>query len=338
MRRRPGPSVAPGDHRGRYRLHVRHRGGALARCQGTDLTAYRGRFAPSPTGPLHLGLARTALVAWLRARSQGGAFLLRSEDIDGPRVVSSSLAQIMASMRFLGLDWDEGPDVGGPHAPYEQSLRYDRYRAALDTLQRAGRIYGCKCTRKELAIASAPHGEFGPVYPGTCRQNGLADDLARRFVVEDELPGFVDGLLGEVPASAQGDFIVQRADGTVSYQLAVVVDDIAMGITEVVRGADLAGCTGWQLSLYRALGAEPPAFVHAPLLLGEDGKRLAKRDRAIAVDELRERGVSAERIIGAIAASLGLGDGRELEARALIPSFELARIDERPFDFASIDA
>ncbi len=307
----------------------------MAGREGTDLNAYRGRFAPSPTGLLHLGLARTALVAWLRARSQGGAFVLRSEDIDGPRVMPDSLARLQAALRFLGLDWDEGPDVGGPHAPYEQSLRYDRYRAALQTLHAKGRIYGCRCTRKELAIASAPHGEFGPVYPGTCRSATLDGELAQRFVVDSPLPGFADGLLGEVPASAQGDFVVQRADGTVSYQLAVVVDDIAMDITEVVRGADLAGCTGWQLSLYRALGAEPPAFVHAPLLLGEDGKRLAKRDRAISVDELHTRGVGAERIVGALAASLGLHTG-EVSARELIASFDLARITERPFDFALV--
>jgi glutamyl-tRNA synthetase len=287
---------------------------------------------------LHLGLARTALVAWLRARSQGGAFVLRSEDIDGPRVVPGALEQLLASLRLLGLDWDEGPDVGGPHAPYVQSQRYDRYRAALATLRAAGRIYGCKCTRKELAIASAPHGEFGPVYPGTCRPSSLDGDFARRFAVEESLPGFVDGLLGEVPASAQGDFVVQRADGTVSYQLAVVVDDIEMEISEVVRGADLAGCTGWQLSIYRALGAQPPAFVHAPLLLGEDGRRLAKRDRATSVDELHARGSSAERIVGALAASLGLVDaGTEISARELVSEFALERIVERSFDFDSLD-
>jgi glutamyl-tRNA synthetase len=263
--------------------------------------------------------------------------VLRSEDIDGPRVVPESLTQLMDALRFLGLDWDEGPDVGGPHAPYEQSQRYDRYLAALAQLRDAGRIYGCKCSRKDLAIASAPHGEFGPIYPGTCRASELPGELAKRFAVDDPLPGFVDGLLGEVPASAQGDFVVQRADGTVSYQLAVVVDDIAMGITEVVRGADLAGCTGWQLSLYRALGAEPPAFVHAPLLLGNDGKRLAKRDQARSVDELRARGVGAERIVGALAASLGLvTPGEQLTARELLPDFTLARIAEQPFDFASL--
>jgi glutamyl-tRNA synthetase len=267
----------------------------------------------------------------LRARSAGGDFVMRSEDIDAPRVVPGSLVQLMASLRWLGLDWDEGPDVGGPFSPYEQSQRYDRYAAALEKLRADGRVYACKCSRKELAIASAPHGEFGPIYPGTCRTRPIEGDTALRFVVDDPLPGFEDGLLGEVPASAQGDFVVQRADGMVSYQLAVVVDDIAMQISEVVRGADLAGCTGWQLSLYRALGAEPPAFVHAPLLLGEDGKRLAKRDHAISVDTLREQGISAERIIGALAGSLGLTSERELAARDLIADFALERIVERPF-------
>jgi glutamyl-tRNA synthetase len=265
--------------------------------------------------------------------------LIRSEDIDGPRVVPGALAQLLDALRLLGLDWDEGPDVGGPHAPYEQSQRYELYRAAIARLQQSGRVYACKCTRKELAIASAPHGEFGPVYPATCRKAGLSGELAQRFAVDAPLPGFVDGLLGEVPASAQGDFVVQRADGTISYQLAVVVDDIAMGITEVVRGADLAGCTGWQLSLYRALGAAPPAFVHAPLLLGADGKRLAKRDRAIDVGTLHARGVSVPKIVGALAASLGLVEaGSEVLPRELLADFDLAHIEERPFDFASVEA
>lgn len=265
--------------------------------------------------------------------------MLRSEDIDGPRVVPASLAQLMDSLRFLGLDWDEGPDVGGPCGPYEQSLRYPSYSAAIERLRSAGRIYACKCTRKELAIASAPHGEFGPTYPGTCRGMALQGELAQRFVVDEPLPGFTDGLLGELPESAQGDFVVRRADGTVSYQLAVVVDDIAMGISEVVRGADLAGCTGWQLSLYRALAAPPPSFAHAPLLLGKDGRRLAKRDRAISVDVLRGRGVRAGRIVGALAASLGLAEpGLELDPRALVQGFALDRIVERPFDFASVEA
>jgi glutamyl-tRNA synthetase len=278
------------------------------------------------------------LLAWLRARSQGGAFLLRSEDIDGPRVVPGALEELLASLRFLGLDWDEGPDVGGPHAPYIQSQRLDRYRGALARLAAADRTYACRCTRKDLSIASAPHGEFGAVYPGTCRRIAPGSGPhALRFVADEPLPAFEDGLLGPVPASAQGDFVVQRADGTVSYQLAVVVDDIEMGITEVVRGADLAGCTGWQLSLYRALGAAPPAFAHAPLLLGDDGRRLAKRDQAISVDTLRAAGVSAQQIVGALAASLGLvSPGSLLEARELIAGFALARVHERPFDFAAL--
>ncbi|HEY6880469.1 MAG TPA: glutamate--tRNA ligase family protein, partial [Polyangiales bacterium] len=260
-------------------------------------------------------------------------FVLRSEDIDGPRVGPGSLAQLMGALRFLGIDWDEGPDVGGPHAPYEQSLRSERYRDAIERLRAEGRIYGCKCTRKELAIASAPHGEFGPVYPGTCRSTpATGAALAQRFVVDAELPSFVDGMLGEVHATAGGDFVVQRADGMVSYQLAVVVDDIEMEISEVVRGADLAGCTGWQLSLYRALGARPPAFVHAPILLGDDGKRLSKRDQATSIDALRERGMSAAQIVGALAASLSLVPaGTAVEARDLVAGFSLAHIRERPF-------
>ncbi|HEX6245542.1 MAG TPA: glutamate--tRNA ligase family protein, partial [Polyangiales bacterium] len=187
---------------------------------------YRGRFAPSPTGGLHLGLARTALLGYLRARAQGGRYVLRVEDLDGPRVVAGAAAEIMEDLRFLGIEWDEGPDRGGPFGPYTQSERFARYEAAIARLARDGRIYPCTCSRKEIALASAPHGpaEFGPSYPGTCR-NGPSREgpAALRFRVPDPLPSFVDLASGEhVPPLAQGDFVVRRADGQYSYQLAVV--------------------------------------------------------------------------------------------------------------------
>jgi glutamyl-tRNA synthetase len=296
---------------------------------------YRGRFAPSPTGALHLGLARTALLAYLRARSAGGAFVLRIEDIDTPRVVAGSATQILAELRFLGLGWDEGPDVGGPAGPYVQSERFARYRAALALLEQRGLAYRCSCSRKEIALASAPHGpsEFGPPYPGTCR-NGPArpeGPFALRFRCPDPPPRFVDGFRGRcVAPEARGDFVLARADGMVSYQLAVVVDDIAMGITEVVRGEDLAGCTGQQLALYAALGAPAPDFVHVPLMRGPDGKRLAKRDRATSLAELRARGMSAEAIVGQLAHGLCLTASPEpIAAAALVADFDFARVQER---------
>lgn len=289
---------------------------------------YRGRFAPSPTGSLHLGLARTALLGYLRARSQGGRFVLRIEDLDGPRVVPGAAAEILAELRFLGIDWDEGPDVGGAFGPYVQSERFDHYDRAIAQLTQQGLIYPCTCSRKEIALASAPHGpaEFGPPYPGTCRDGPRRQGpAALRFRVPETLPSFVDAVSGErVEAQAQGDFVVRRADGQYSYQLAVVVDDIAMQISEVLRGQDLSGCTGWQLALYDALGAPRPAFAHVPLLLDGDGKRLAKRDRATSVGALRAAGQSAAAIVGLLAASVGLvARGEQLLPDALIAGFSL---------------
>ena len=287
---------------------------------------------------MHLGLARTALLGWLRARREGGSFILRIEDLDGPRVSPGAAERLLVDLRFLGLDWDEGPDVGGPFAPYVQSERLPRYQAAVDMLRAAGRVYPCSCSRKELALASAPHGaaEFGPVYPGTCRSGPQRSHaaLALRFRVPPVLPDFIDGVLAQKTQSAAGDFVVQRADGLISYQLAVVVDDIAMQVSEVLRGDDLAGCTGWQLALYEALGATPPTFAHVPLLLDAHGKRLAKRDGARSIAQLREAGVDATTIVSALAASVGLLPlGERARADELVADFSLARIAARPIDW-----
>jgi glutamyl-tRNA synthetase len=293
---------------------------------------YRGRFAPSPTGSVHLGLARTALLAYLRARSAAGTFVLRLEDIDTVRVIPGAAQSILDDLRFLGIEWDEGPDVGGAFGPYVQSERYARYAQAIASLRAKGLVYPCTCSRKEIALASAPHGpaEFGPPYPGTCRPAASRQNVAPslRFRTPDVLPSFVDACSGTpVAPLAQGDFVIQRADGLFSYQLAVVVDDIAMGITEVVRGEDLSGCTGWQLALYDALDAPRPRFAHVPLLLGPDGKRLAKRDAASSIAQLRAQGKRPDEIVGALAASVNLvPQGTRVMPAELLGEFSLSRV------------
>jgi glutamyl-tRNA synthetase len=294
-------------------------------------SAYRGRFAPSPTGALHLGLARTALLGFLHARSQGGAFVLRIEDIDTPRVVQGAVDALRRDLAWLGITWDEGPDQGGPFAPYVQSERSALYESALDALRDEGLAYPCSCSRKEISLASAPHGagELGPVYPGTCRAGPARPDqpLSLRMRVEGPLPSFYDGLLGEVAPEAQGDFVLRRADGLFSYQLAVVVDDIAMKMSHVLRGDDLKSSTAWQIALYRALGSPPPVFIHVPLVVAADGTRLAKRHGAASIASLRERGVAAESVVGLLAESAGLvAKGTKLRADELIADFSLTRV------------
>ena len=305
--------------------------------------AYRGRFAPSPTGALHLGSARTALVAWLRARSAGGRLVMRVEDLDPPRVVSGAADAILADLRWLGLDWDEGPDVGGPHAPYVQSARGALYDDAIARLARSGFLYPCTCSRREIAsIASAPHGpaDDGPRYPGTCRvaPSHPGRPAALRFRMPDPAPGFTDAIHGVVAASpGADDFVVRRADGLFAYQLAVVVDDAAMGVTEVVRGEDLLASTPRQIALFRALGHEPPAFAHVPLVLGPDGTRLAKRHGAISIASTRDRGLAPEQVVGAIASTLGLvARGASVAPVDLVARFDLARVPRTPVALADL--
>lgn len=295
---------------------------------------YRGRFAPSPTGALHLGSARTALVAWLRARSAGGAFVMRVEDLDAPRVVAGAEAAMRADLRWLGLDWDEGPDVGGPHAPYVQSARTHRYAYALARLRASGHVYPCTCTRREIAaIASAPHGpdDEGPRYPGTCRDGPTHPErpASWRFRMPEPAPGFDDALAGPCAPGTLGggDFVVARGDGTFSYQLAVVVDDLAMGITEVVRGDDLRASVPRQIALAEALGGTPPAWLHVPLVLAADGQRLGKRHGSTSLASLRDAGHTPAAIISRLAETLGLAaPGESLSPRALVPRFDLATL------------
>jgi glutamyl-tRNA synthetase len=306
-------------------------------CAVTTST-YRGRLAPSPTGKLHLGTARTALVAWLAARAASGRLVLRIEDLDPPRVVPGAAEALIDDLRWLGLDWDEGPDVGGAYGPYLQSQRGAQYDAALAALDRTGRLFRCTCTRAEVqAASSAPHGDLGPRYPGTCRLGPQHADrpASLRFRMDAGEP-FVDRLRGPQPASAADDFVVRRSDGLYAYQLAVVVDDQAMGITEVVRGDDLLSSTARQIALYRALGAAPPSFVHVPLVLGADGQRLAKRHGARAIADYRSAGVAPERLVGMLAASLGLAAaGERLLPGDLLPRFELTRLPHEPLVLAA---
>jgi glutamyl-tRNA synthetase len=316
------------------------------------MASARGRYAPSPTGRLHLGNARTALLAWLDARSRGGAFVMRIEDLDRARVPAGAEERLLDDLAWLGLDWDEGPDRPGPFAPYRQSERTDRYDAAIDRLLAAGRAFACACSRADVArAAQAPHDadEDGPRYPGTCRTLPPEDVRARaavqgrapviRFAGDGERIDFTDDVHGLVTADAAGldDFVLRRADGTASYQLAVVVDDAAMEITRVVRGDDLLRSTPRQLALYRAFGLPAPAFAHVPLVLTPSGERLAKRTRPEAVADLRARGVAPEVVVGALAASAACGTPGEARLpRDLIASFSLARIDRRPATIAGV--
>ncbi|MBX5435691.1 MAG: tRNA glutamyl-Q(34) synthetase GluQRS [Alicyclobacillaceae bacterium] len=300
----------------------------------------RSRFAPSPTGRLHLGNAWTALMAWLDARQRGGSFVWRLEDLDPARSREEYAEAAMADLRWLGLDWDEGPDVGGPFSPYRQSARMELYAAALADLREQGRLYPCFCSRAELmAVASAPHGLHleGPVYPGTCRRLDARERAERaqrkppsiRFMLPRDPVVFHDLAAGPqcFPPGAGGDFIVKRADGVFAYQLACVVDDAAMGITHVVRGFDLLDSTPRQIHLYRALGWRVPWFAHVPLLLGTGGERLSKRDRSVELASLRMRGIRPEQVVGCLALLAGLTDRPEpVRARDLVGRLQLPRL------------
>lgn len=293
---------------------------------------YRGRLAPSPTGLLHLGHARTFALAHARARAAGGALVLRLEDLDRARCRPEFAAAIAEDLRWAGLDWDEGPDVGGPHAPYAQSARGPLYREALQELAAAGWLYPCTCSRQDIARAlSAPHPEDrGPLYPGTCRPPGptrFADPASTganwRFrVPTGRVVAFHDGRLGPRRQAAGedfGDFVVWRRDGFAAYELAVVVDDAAMGITEVVRGEDLLPSTGQQLLLYEALGhAVPPVFFHAALVLDDTGRRLAKRDAARSLRALREASIPPG-ALASLAARLGAGTPSQAAFGGAVP-------------------
>ena len=300
------------------------------------------RLAPSPTGSLHLGNARSFLIAWLSARSQSGRVILRIEDIDSPRVKPEAVLQIYDDFRWLGLDWDEGPHV--------QTERMERYEAALESLRQANAIYPCLCSRTDIEnAASAPHIEHEPpTYPGTCRSRAnVAPEgvpFAWRFRTDNQRLSWNDGFRGPQEFALDhvgGDFVVwksSRSGGggpirpTPAYQLAVVVDDAHMGITEVVRGDDLLPSTPRQLLLYQALKRVPPQFAHVPLVVGEDGRRLAKRHGDTRLSALREAGVRPEALLGLLAWSCGWLDRAEpVTAPELLPLFSFEAIPRTPF-------
>jgi len=338
----------------------------------------RGRLAPSPTGALHLGNARSFLIAWLSVRSRGGSLLLRMEDLDHPKVKPAAAAQALDDLRWLGLDWDEGPDIiGGPHAPYVQTQRIEKYAAALEKLRASGRVYPCVCARRDVeAGQSAPHaGEDGLRYDGHCRDRFATYEEAAAALPPGRLPAwrfrvandqshetaraapapyptadagragppappsfgetvFQDGFAGpqrERVAETTGDFVIARHAQGAGYMLAVVVDDAAMGVNEVLRGDDLMPATHRQLLLYRALGLTPPRFVHVPLVVAPDGRRLAKRHGDTRIATLRHLGLRPEQIIGLLAWWSGWAKwGEELTPAELLSRYDLARLPRHP--------
>ncbi len=273
-------------------------------------SAYRGRIAPSPTGLLHLGHARTFWIAAQRARESHGQLIFRNEDLDSQRCRPEFVQAMYDDLRWLGIHWSEGPDCRGPYGPYAQSQRRAHYLEAWEKLRDVGMIYPCTCSRKDVAqAAGAPNeGDDEPVYPGTCRPAHLAAIAAHsepkgvnwRFRVPDgEEITFTDFHLGPqhmIAGRDFGDFIVWRRDDVPAYQLAVVVDDAAMKITEVVRGADLLKSTARQILLFRTLGLAEPDYYHCDLVRDEAGVRLAKRHDALSIRRLREMGWTAERV------------------------------------------
>jgi glutamyl-tRNA synthetase len=302
----------------------------------------RLRFAPSPTGYLHVGGARTALFNWLYARRHGGTFILRIEDTDAERSSVEMVTGILESLRWLGLDWDEGPDTGGPHAPYFQAARAPRHRLAAERLVSEGRAYFCYCRMEDLQAKRAAAEAAGSAwrYDRTCRALSSADVAAReaagtlravRFLVPDGETTFVDKVHGPIKVNhaTLDDFVILRSDGSPTYQLSVVVDDVDMAITHVVRGDDHISNTPKQLLLYQALDARVPEFAHVPLILGPDKKRLSKRHGATSVGEYQAQGVLPEAMVNFLALlgwSPGAGDQEVFSRDELVARFTLEGI------------
>jgi len=282
-------------------------------------STYRGRYAPSPTGRLHLGNLRTALLAWLHARLSQGQFVLRIDDLDTPRNRAGSIEEIIADLQWLGLDWDEGPDIGGTHGPYLQSERGDYYERFFDRLKTSHQVFPCICSRKDVQQAqSAPNAtQTEPIYPGTCRPIGNLPHqvaangrtvswrfLTRNIVITSQA-GLSESTTVELDRTV-GDFVIKRKDGLYAYQFATVVDDGLMDISDIVRGSDLSDSMPRQLALFDALGFPRPGFLHAPLMYDSLGRRLAKRDGSDSLETWKSRDRAPEPLIGELAASCGL--------------------------------
>lgn len=307
-------------------------------------TAVRGRFAPSPSGRMHLGNAWSALLAWLAVRSQGGVMVLRLEDLDPDRCKRPLCDGVEEDLRWLGLDWDEGGSAGGEG--YYQSHRGTYYQAALERLEQMDLLYPCFCTRGQLHAPNAPHRSDGEViYPGTCRNLTAGERAERaktrrpalRIRVPDEEISFTDLLQGafrENLARDCGDFILRRSDGVFAYQLAVVVDDALMGVNQVVRGSDLLTSTPRQIYLQQLLGYPTPEYCHVPLLCAPDGRRLSKREADLTLAALRASGVRPEEIVGRLACCAGLIDRpAPVRPSELIPLFALNQLPRADIPF-----
>jgi glutamyl-tRNA synthetase len=311
-------------------------------------TRVRTRFAPAPSGSLHVGGARTALFSWLFARRNGGAFVLRVEDTDASRVTEEAFDTLKGSLRWLGLEWDEGPDVGGPHAPYRQSERLELYRSVADDLVAKGVAYRCYCTPEELEQrrkAATARGE-PPGYDGRCRRLTDAERRAfeaegRPFALRFATPGrdvvVQDIIRGEArfPAADIRDFVMLRSDGSPTYLLAAAVDDIRMEMTHVIRGEDLFSSTPRQMLIIEALGATPPAYAHLPLIVGADRQPLSKRHGSVAVEWFREQGFLPEALVNYLALlGWSLDEHTTFLSRdELVRNFDLSRVSHNPAAF-----
>ncbi len=304
-----------------------------------------GRFAPSPTGRMHLGNVYTALISWLAARSAGGRWILRIEDLDPQRSRTEYARQIEDDLNWLGLDWDEGGlDDRGPHGPYSQSRRSHLYENALARLRATGLTYPCRCTRADLNASSAPHASDGRrIYPGTCRPAAVppfpavgpeaARPAATRLYVPDTPVAFTDAVFGPQTVDVArecGDFVLRRADGAWAYQLAVVVDDADMEVSQIVRGADLLASAAQQDYLRRILGLPPVQYAHLPLVCNAGGRRLSKRDPDLDMAHLR-RDRTPQQIIGLAARLAGLNPaGLSVRPADLLADFSFSRIQATP--------
>ena len=312
----------------------------------------RGRFAPSPSGRMHLGNVWAMVAAWLSVRKQGGTMILRMEDLDPARSKIEYADQIMEDLAWMGLTYEEGPDCGGAYGPYTQDERRHLYEEALDKIRTKGLLYPCFCSRKDLQAVRAPHrGEGQHVYPGFCRnlspeeqmERALKKKPALRFLMPDRMDCYRDLNYGQQCQDLQrevGDFILRRADGVHAYQLAVVLDDALMEISEVVRGADLLSSTHRQRMLYEILGFAAPQFGHVPLLVGNDGERLSKRFRSLDLGQLRAKGWKPEELVGLLLFEAGMMDKEEpisLQEAISIFSWEMMRRDDLRIDLERLE-